>query len=100
MDNNNEKIKPSDECQTITERQNHRVELWEYDSDDFKSAINYCKNNKKTPFNASKEFGIPESTIRNHLKQTSASTVRGRPPVFTFDEESKMVDYLIIVSKI
>jgi hypothetical protein len=68
-------------------------------SDDLKLVINYCKSHNKTPFKASKEFGIPQSTFRNHLKEKSSSTVGGRPPVFRFDEESIMVDYLISLSK-
>jgi hypothetical protein len=39
---------------------------------------------------------VPTSTIGN---QTSSSTVRGRPPVFTSDEESVIVDFLINLSK-
>ena len=97
--NNNKKRKLLDECKKITVSQKNREEQREYVSDDLRLAINNCKNNKKTPFKASKEFDIPESTIRNHLKQTSASTIRGRPTVFTFDEESTMVDYLISLSK-
>ena len=83
--NNNKKRKLLDECKKITVSQKNREEQREYVSDDLRLAINNCKNNKKTPFKASKEFDIPESTIRNHLKQTSASTIRGRPPVFTFE---------------
>ncbi len=45
----------------------NREEEWEYKSDDLKAVINFCKDNKKTPYQASKEFMVPTSTIRNHL---------------------------------
>jgi hypothetical protein len=42
---------------------------------------------------------VSTSTIRNHLNETSSSNVRGRPPVFTSDKESVIVDFLINISK-
>jgi hypothetical protein len=97
--NNNKKRKIVDKNKNTVQNKKSREDDWEYDSDDLKLAINYCKSHNKTPFKASKEFGIPQSTFRNHLKEKSSSTVGGRPPVFRFDEESIMVDYLISLSK-
>jgi hypothetical protein len=97
--NNNKKRKTTDNSEKNVKNKKNREEEWEYNSDDLKAAINFCKDNKKTPYQASKEFMVPKSTIRNHLNETSSSTVRGRPPVFTSDEESVIVDFLINISK-
>jgi len=64
--NNNKKRKTTDNSEKNVKNKKNREEEWEYNSDDLKAAINFCKDNKKTPYQASKEF----MTFFMHLEKT------------------------------
>ena len=64
-----------------------------------KTAIKDVKENKTAINRAAKTVGIPRSTLNNHFNGKAKGFVRGRPPVFTHDEEQGLVDLIFKLSE-
>lgn len=72
-----------------------------YSLEDLKKAIDDVKTKKLTLGKAAEAFNIPKTTIFDYLKKKVIKQPRsGRKPLFTDDQETQLVDYIIKCSKL
>ena len=48
---------------------------------------------------AHKQYGIPRSTIENHLRGKANGFEAGRPPLFSEEQEKLILDFIVKLSK-
>ncbi|CAF4000203.1 unnamed protein product, partial [Rotaria sp. Silwood1] len=65
-----------------------------YSLDAFCNAVTAYRNKTMTSIEASKKFGVPESTIRKHKDNRSNRVGSGRPSVLSVDQEQYLVALL------
>jgi hypothetical protein len=65
-----------------------------YSLDAFRQAVSAYRDKKMSSVEASKEFGVPESTIRKHRNDTKNDVGSGRPPILSINQEKYLVALL------
>ena len=59
---------------------------------DNRDALADITNKRMMVYGASKQYGIPDTTLRQHLKAPSGSLKVGKPTVLTANEEAEIVE--------
>lgn len=72
-----------------------------YSLEDLKKAIQDVKTKTVRLGKAAETYNVPKTTIFDHLKKEIIQQPRsGRKPIFTDDQETQLVDYIIKCSKL
>ncbi|CAH2218129.1 jg1081 [Pararge aegeria aegeria] len=67
-----------------------------YSLDDLKKAIDDVKTKKLSIGRAAETYNVPKTTINDRLKKAVIKQPRsGRKPLFTEEQETQLVDYII-----
>lgn len=61
-------------------------------------AVEKVKSGESSAYNMKSETGIPRTTIRNHKSGKVKSSQRGRPPLFSPDQEKLMIELVITLA--
>jgi hypothetical protein len=74
---------------------NYKAKKRSYARDALENAIASVRTNKRTVGQASEFFGVPRSTINNHVQNKVSGFQRGRKPALTAVAEPALVDMII-----
>ena len=66
-----------------------------YTQEELVEAIRRVKCGEMTTYKVWKEFGIPRTTMQNHIDGKSKGFSVGRPPIFNLSEETAIKDFII-----
>jgi transposase-like protein len=66
-----------------------------YSMESLQQAIEACSDGSITSVEAAKNYGVPQSTIRNHKRQPSMSIGSGRPSLLNKTDEEYLVQLLL-----
>ena len=62
-------------------------------------AVESVRNGRLTAYKAEKSFGVPRSTILNHVSGKTKGYNVGRPRVFNAEQELLIVDFVLALSE-
>ena len=66
--------------------------------EDLRRAIEFARTHKNVRL-AGQEFGIPQSTLRDHMKIANKSMKHGHPTVLTSEQEQEIVDIYLLFAQ-
>ncbi len=70
-----------------------------YTREDLEKAILSVKSGNLSSYKAEKSFGVPRSTILNHVSGKTKGFAVGRPRAFNSEQERLIVDFVITLSE-
>jgi hypothetical protein len=77
---------------------NYKAKKRSYTREALENAIASVRTNERTVSQASDYFGVPRSTINNHVRNKVSGFQRGRKPALTAVAERALVDMIIQIN--